>query len=326
LAEERGPEAGVVRALVDWYAGTTGSSDVEAVKVTLGLGSGSGAEWVPLKRGRMGYRKVERCGHLEIWYDGTPEMGTHVCASGEGCRELEAREGFTWPDFMRRMREGGIQATRIDIAVDDGRRQITFRQMFEAWDEKRMIGRWREVHADLGGSCKGGRDGGEKLTLGRRSSEVYGRIYDKGKQIGAESFLRWELEIKGKSAQALALYIEADRPIGELVASVLGARLRVVELGRAKQRERWSTAQWWLDFIGAVEAVKLSAGKVAKTLSEIHAWFVRQVAPMLSVLAEVAGDWEFIAEAIEQGRRRWGPSHRLLVASAAAGAGGRCVG
>lgn len=53
-----------------------------------------------------------------------------------------------------------------------------------------------------------GRDGARAVTIGKRSSQYYARIYDKFRESGDEQYagaVRWEVEVKAEAASALQI-------------------------------------------------------------------------------------------------------------------------
>lgn len=65
---------------------------------------------------------------------------------------------------------------------------------------------------------------GETLMLGKRTSDCYGRIYDKGvesKTAAARSLWRYEVELKRKPAAQVALqHVFSDRPLSDVSSFV----------------------------------------------------------------------------------------------------------
>ena len=56
--------------------------------------------------------------------------------------------------------------------------------------------------------------GAKMLTIGSRQSEVYGRMYDKGRESGEPSYascVRWEIEVKGEQAKDLNAHMREHK-------------------------------------------------------------------------------------------------------------------
>ena len=57
-------------------------------------------------------------------------------------------------------------------------------------------------------------EGAKMLTIGSRSSELYGRIYDKGRESKLpeyQNWVRWEVEVKGDQANDLDKWLRRDK-------------------------------------------------------------------------------------------------------------------
>jgi DNA relaxase NicK len=103
---------------------------------------------------------------------------------------------------------GQLRATRIDLAGDDLRPRAMTPADYFAWREVAET-RTRRDGWEL--TLRG--DGGEKLTIGSRSSERYGRIY-----IG-HGGVRHEIELKAALARATAAAVVAGEALAGLWAS-----------------------------------------------------------------------------------------------------------
>ena len=311
----QGGASELVSALIDWVGMTLKGVAVETV-----LGHLGGAEiFVPMERGAFGYTSGFRCGNVTVLH-GDARMGVHVSISGQGCRELEARGLVAnWGAFLGAWRAAGAKFTRLDVAADDRAGLLTIGRIRQAIDEGNVVSRWRSCRFLESRSLVSGEVDGETLYFGSRSSEKFARFYNKGQQIGeGESFVRMELQVKNDQAEALASLIVAGGNLGDVLAGVVRAMVDFKVPGAHSQRERWASADWWTAFLGQVEKLRLTVAPVVRTAQEVYGWVRRQVAPSLALLVDVSGDWTVLADLIEEGRRRWRPTHRAILAGAGA--------
>ena len=167
--------------------------------------------------------------------------------------------------------------------------------------------------------CKsGGRMAGFTIYAGSRRSDKYVCFYDKAAEQKVEGhWVRAELRLKDEQAQGVAALVQSGMPVGQIVVGVLQSSMTVYAERRELNQHRAEVADWWLLFVVGVNKLRLSAGAVVRSVERVYGWVRHQVAPMLAVLAEVQGDWEFIAELIEDGKRRWRGQHRGLIGSTA---------
>lgn len=103
------------------------------------------------------------------------------------------------------------RVTRLDLQVTTrNERQCAFRIANHHKEAKTAPTR-RGRKAQF--KCFYGPQGAETLTIGSRSSERYGRIYDKGLESGEEQYhqsVRYELELHRESAMSAALHIDSQ--------------------------------------------------------------------------------------------------------------------
>jgi len=298
-------------AFIDWLSFTFPvGATVEQVLSVLGSEG-----WMLMPSGRFGYRGHYRRGNVSVLFDGSADMGVHVDISGKGCREIEGAAWFPgWQEWLGWLLEfEEVSVTRLDLAFDDHDLILSMDEIRQSLLDGRIVSRWKtgrymqEVGISTGGVES------DTVYLGSRSSDTMLRLYDKGKQLGTESFVRCELETKRKKAQ------QAARLVVERGMSVFAAVLSsLVDFKASEQkdvnRSRWQTASWWARFVGAVEKVRLSVAPAVRTVEEVYEWFCRQVAPSLAVIFTVfGGDLDALTGIINHGRSRWKDKHRLLL-------------
>ena len=76
-----------LRSLIDWVSATfSDDTPPERVSEILGIPF---SYFVQMERGHKGYRKHYRFGHIAIYLDGAPGMGTHLELSGKVAGSLK---------------------------------------------------------------------------------------------------------------------------------------------------------------------------------------------------------------------------------------------
>lgn len=116
--------------------------------------------------------------------------------------------------YWRRFQAMCDKCTRLDFAVTARCELASFDVAHLSLREARAWRKQRDSRIQLGYQFT--EPGGKTVTVGARSSEKYGRIYDKYAEAGAPyepGTWRWELEAKGDYAQALShvAFSEPDR-------------------------------------------------------------------------------------------------------------------
>lgn len=299
--------------------------------------------------GKNGYRRGWRRGALVFWYEGRGGMGVHVSLSGEGCRQLEEENGLDeagWLSFLLAIRAcrlgGGMNVSRLDIAKDDKTGILSMPIIndkvvnghvssgFRSWSHTmKREGSLGEVYVPAPG------DDAETLYLGKRSSDMYVKIYnkhlerlDKGFE-GSETghWVRVEATFKDGSADKLLDMLALARTF-DVVGAWLQQKIVFKEpCADDSNKSRWESCGWWSEFFDFVPKLVRSVGdKAAKTLDDAKGWVRRQVAPLLAVIADVlyldakaknvtprSLYWGYFSELLEYGRTRYKDKHRAMV-------------
>lgn len=306
---------GVLSALVDWLSFTfpLDSSPIRAIEL---LGASG---WSAADRGRHGYKQAWVRGPIAVLYDGNPGMGVHVVIPGSGCRDLENREIVrAWPRFIAGLLAAGAQFTRLDIAMDDDRKLLSMDTIRESVKAGLVASRYEKAKVYQEVSLATGEPEGDTIYFGSRNSDTMVRFYDKGKQMGLpESFVRCEIELKGRQAGFGAALLASSSELGTVFSQFLASRLLFKIPGAGKQRGRWQAAQWWQDFLGAVERLKLCCKPVARSVAELRSWVARQCAPTLALLhyacVQLGEDEAWFKELLAHGWSRFTEKHWRLV-------------
>lgn len=329
----------------DWLAGTflpDSGVSVERAKQLLTPSGASVDDWVLLERAGLGYQQCVERGGIRIYYAGAAGMGVHVSLSGEAVRRLEADFNLyteeAWQMWVANMLDSGLRFSRVDLASDDigdegvldmevikgatKRRELTatvrkFRRMTEYEDELHGEGYMKEQTGDEG----------ETLYYGRRSSNYFVRIYNRGAKLG-ESFhwIRVEQVLAGKNADWFARQFVH---LGfSMFAGLLASNLDFKAPSEGDtNKSRWERTAWWSGFLGACEKMRLRFCRpVAKGLEVVLKWIDRQGAPSLAVIFDAMYlDCEarglnyakvkraFVDGLAERGRSRYKTKHRKML-------------
>jgi len=271
-----------------------------------------GGKWRELGHGRHGYRNSavsEVTGQTIYWEGHQADMGVHVQMTGDGCRMVESSAGFEWLQWLKDLLGLGVRFSRADLAVDDVAGKVPFETVLQAVEDRTLVRRG-DTYSVMKTVSKGVVS--NTLYVGHRSSEVMLRVYDKGVQLGGESYLRFETEWKGKRADAFVRLL-AESGWASAVAAVRGCFEFKVPDGA--NRSRWPVASWWAGLMGSARHI-LRAGELAqKTLDSTCKWLSRQVSCAMAVVLEVSGgDLGVLYSYAEMGQKRLKARHRKMIA------------
>jgi phage replication initiation protein len=232
------------------------------------------------------------------------------------------------PAVLRVLRDDlGGHVTRLDVAWDDKTGVLDLDVMERAVEAGHFTSRWRGGHTWKGW---GANAGGRTLYFGSSRSDSMLRCYDKraerlnkGLDVEEEHWVRVEAQFRRKRADAVAELFEGvnERP-RRVFAKLAGILRGYIEFkmpnATDSNKRRWEPAGWWLTFLGHVEKARLTLEKVVRTIHHVMDWVSAQVAPSLALLEEALGSdraWAFLFAEAQEGRSRWGPKHRAILAA-----------
>lgn len=261
----------------------------------------------------MGYNKVKRFSDILVCSDGREDdyfkdMGVCVSMSGNGCRtfetmskltlDLKDRQGTSsvaFPAlFQLLVSDTDANVSRIDIACDDRAGYLDMDAILTKTQtnevNSRMIKRSTVISFD------GTQRNGATVYIGAPSSSFRVRIYDKALEQGEPGhWVRVELVMRSKNANAFVEQMTAFENVGKLAAQVINDKFSFIERDDSNIT-RCSVCSWWKDFVDELEAVRLVAREVIQhTVEQIGSWVEAQVGPSLAILFQTMG-WSYLFE------------------------------
>lgn len=258
--------------------------------IGLDVGRYDGLTLFELKpHGAQGYKRLY-VGPLGLRLMAEPSSGgehCHLVIPGEVCKTIPPARLTDFQKFA-----GRWNITRLDTAFDSTLfAPADIWQAVEAGDvrtlaKRKTLKEWRDLA------------GGHTVYLGSRTSGRMLRCYKKAEN--GRDFTRLEIEYKGERARA----VFADLlDTTEAWAKKAFAHLRdFVDFKR----------DWWAAFTSGIERAKLVLTRITSSIEKKMEWARRQVAPTLALIEQIAGFSE-IVKLLDDGRRRWGPSHHSVL-------------
>jgi hypothetical protein len=234
-------------------------------------------------------------------------------------RSLQRVWGTLYPFVFK----WGMRATRLDIAVDDFDKRISFDTVVESLTNRNYarFERFRIVE-DFNGKVLG-----KTIYLGSRNSDKFVRFYDKSVESDGEiDSYRWELQSRGKhSEEILKTMLSLERPMdsdacARYLGSLVVGAVDFVDRESGDRLQRQVRLDWWQQFVDLVgNAVRVSLPKKETLLIKTVAWFYRQVCTSMAMFREVLGPrafGEWFRSFVETGQGRFEVQHfnRIQVA------------
>jgi len=335
---------GEVKALVDYWEFTVPYSSMNKCLQLFPCG----VEVLRNRRGDfVGWRGYTRSGFVAQsegrvgWSPDTPDrerMGFHVSLGSQALSTLAALDArwLDLPGVMRYVLEDlKGHSTRVDVAFDDYDGLLDMDVVRAAMDARSYVSRAKctDQYRSDRYARKYGIVRGETCYFGSPRSDTQLRIYDKraermqkNKDVDVDQhWIRAELQFRRKRAVAAGrLWSTVKDNAGAVMrqfAGVLRSHVEFKEPSFDANKSRWPVARWWATFLGWAEKAKLAVVQAdARTLEDVQAWVVSQVAPSLALLEEGMGfdrAWGWLFQVGQEGRNRWGPRHRAILRASA---------
>jgi DNA relaxase NicK len=156
----------------------------------------------------------ERAGRREhvrgmLGYYGNIGQHFFVGRNDAGC--MVQVSGVLAHELFRALSLKGGRASRVDVQVSKFVAETPDAYLHRAFTYAKAAAKsvGRPVSIDLRDS----NTGAKMLSIGSRESELYGRVYDKGKESKDaiwQGYVRWEVEVKGKQAADLHAWLLGD--------------------------------------------------------------------------------------------------------------------
>lgn len=273
-----------------------------------------------LRPGIKGYHSVYCYSDIRLLESSgeNAKNGMQLLMSGKGCRNyemfLEANEE-TWFDFFDRVLQCGCNVPRLDVAIDDFKTYFKISKLVKLAENQQIVTRLRKGGRMGSFSLQDGSRMGDSLYLGRRSSGLMIRFYEKNYEqaerlgLSKEEILpkwnRYELELKQEKAVVTMRKLVKERDLTMVILGILKSSIRIVRpFGKDKDRRRWPLWEPWEWFLGDVKEIKLEMSPNEKDFLDFYGWLLDSVAPSLWILDRVGketGD-DFFSDLVEHAR------------------------
>ncbi len=259
----------------------------DKVDLKPGQGHFKGVQWASSASSPLGFR---------AWWNLPGENGAErghgmVSLPGSCLGRLTAGEIRKLAQELKAL---GFSVTRLDIALDDYTKSISFSQVRSA------IAKKFRVHFEESEVLENyGKWGGFTIGMGSKHSDIRLIFYNKAAESrGVIDSYRWEARFRNDRAKAaFGDWLSAPEELEATVLSglVLGVVNFVKRDGKEKNISRLPELRWWKRFKQAVGAcIRHSFQKLPTTLKRCKAWIQDDVIRNLALICEVIGHKRFV--------------------------------
>jgi len=293
--------------LFDWFSMTSTNDTLFSWISRLRLDKCQFTERVGGPAGKYGFKKTYSFMHINIYTNHfNDDSLTMLDMSGQGCREFET---YGSGDFVYLFRlcctHDSYNVTRLDVAHDDHEGLLNIDTV---WRETMALNYVSKARKNIKTSEYNGDFEEKSIMFGKKSSEVYVRIYDKAAERGYDSDVHWvrtEIVLKhDRAAEFLRMYL-GGMPIGKLFYGVLNNYIRfIVPDPTESNKSRLKVRKWWLKFIGSVERISVYVKKdVEYNLHKLKRYVFHQCGNSIETLIRCIGGGDFFTELLERDTR-----------------------
>lgn len=286
-----------------------------------------------LPKGRFGYNTQLKWANGLIFilfnssFDGeiieNDRNGIHIIMTGQGCRAFETKGNFRELFYLVLVGSKENKFTRIDLAIDDKKDEIihfdTFLNELEAGN---VSAKWKTWDLILSRTLGDNQFKGRTIYLGKQTSDIFCRIYDKGLERIAKNYveiepetLEWtrlEIVFRRDRAELLSKYfLDSDNGVAQVALSVLNQYIRFVVPNPNNERKRsWKTAAWWERLLHNVGKLKLTKDAEERTIEDFQDWVDKQIGPTLAAIMKAKeGETDWLHQIINEASTRLKSKH-----------------
>lgn len=301
--------------LIDWLTVTFKADTVISVIAMLGLDSEHFTEKQSFKNGypldtffsnihiwsgaedpryyTAGYNKAGRWVTAEE--KARNDMGVCLNLSGQGCRAFEEHSKVGWFELFKRILQHNGHITRLDLAYDDHMGVIDIYRFahdihdrnYRSKSKKSKILWSDDQEQDVQGLT---------VYVGKESSDVFIRVYDKAAERGFDHSKHWvrvELQLRDERADAALRRLFQKESIGVVAAGILRNYLTVCVPTGDSNKARWPVAYYWERVLGQMETIRLwSAPGEPYNFSKTEMHVIKQYAQFVLAYKDIYGSMQ----------------------------------
>ena len=296
------------RILYDYVTFTSKIHDMSSAIDLLGL---SGCTFERQESCLLGYHEHYMFNDIHICFDTAREdMGLMVSMTGKGCRAFETYGNGDYEAIFSEILDNysddsekrQMNLTRLDVAYDDFDHVLDLDVLLHDTLDRNFVMRFHRgsVNYDFGNSKE--EDLGFTLYYGRKSSNIFIRIYDKLAEQEREDLDHWvRCEISLKKENAIGFIQNEEKHIGRKYFGVINNYLRFVKRNPDdSNKRRWETAEYWQKFIEYEDVISVySKPGVDYDIHKLDSYVFGQASGAVQTMIDIIGVKRFFEKLLE---------------------------
>lgn len=209
------------------------------------------------------------------------------------------------------------------MAIDDKKDEIiNFNRFWDELEAGNVSSKWKTWDLILSRSLGDNYFKGRTLYLGKQTSDIFCRIYDKGLERLAKNcveidfekleWTRLEIVFRRDRAKLLSRYfLESEEGVGQVALAVLNQYIRFLIPNPENERKRaWETAEWWEVLLHNVGKLKLTRNIEERSIEDFEEWVDKQIGPTLAaILTAKEGETDWLYKIINKASTRLKNKH-----------------
>lgn len=232
---------------------------------------------------RNGYTRNFNYKHIQVMCSDTnPDMGFNVLLTGQGCRDFEDL-GMPWATLFEFLfMFGDININRIDIAIDSvNTNDYTIDLLYSYLENKQVVSKFRSCMNINSFKIGNFESTGRNLQFGSKSSNIEITFYDKknerlsaGYDVDVDTWFRCELRFRNENAKDIFFELINNFDLS-FIFGILYNYIDFKDYGLDKNKSRWKTSQFWLDFVQNSNKYKFVTRKNEDSIEKSKDWLSR---------------------------------------------------
>ncbi len=270
-------------------------------------------DWIPLDYGSHGYQSaIAGPGGARLDFDAKGRWDFNLSLPGKACRRVG---GDRMISLLRFCFENAGKARRIDVCIDDYGHTVTPEMVMSAAQGPDVVTKVKQGRIIQGFDIKSDAVTGQTVYFGSPTSRRQMRVYDKNLESDGEiDAVRWEMQERDDAAETL-LGDLAYQPWQIIIPRRIVSFIDFRDYESNSEVEHRERLDWFKAFVGSVERANVYIAQGIGTVRDKIDWIRRTIAPMLAVAMDYwKGDTEELWDIVKDGKSRWKPRHRALLA------------
>ena len=239
-----------------------------------------------------------------------PNLGIHVLMSGRGCRDFESL-GFDWIDFFKFLLDNfDIHFSRVDIAIDTyNDKYYTLEKLRDYIKNGQVVSRFKSSTEFMQKKLSDSTIESETIWFGSRTSNIqivfYNKLFEQintNYELNEEfknkitSWYRCETRFRNEQASTLIECFILNDNYMNVINEVLFNYLDFKDYNVTESnKSRWTTSQWWLDFLDTNKKLSLKVNKKLSNITTKKKWIDESVSKseLMVYLSDISKNNDF---------------------------------